>query len=192
MFLEFAREQANRELGKFRPYVHLLARLQVGPELQGKLDLSGVVQQTLLEAYQAWENLRDESEEKQAAWLRRALANNLADELRRLRRHKRDVGKERSLENLLTESSRRLGAWLIKDESAPSRVAERHEQALHIAEALAQLPDSQRRAVELRHLKGLSVSEVAANLGCSRSAVVGLLNRGVQKLRGLLQDRREE
>ena len=163
-----------------------------GAELQGKLDLSGVVQQTVLEAYQAWDKLREENEAKQAAWLRRALANNLADELRRLRRHKRDVGREHSLEKLLTESSYRLGNWLAEDHSAPGQVAERHEQALHVAEALALLPDSQRRAVELRHLKGLAVSEVAAELGCSRPAVVGLLNRGVRKLRELLEDQRGE
>ena len=45
-----------------------------------------------------------------------------------------------------------------------------------------------RRAVELRHLKGHSLAEIARELGCSKSAVVGLLHRGVQKLRGLLRE----
>lgn len=181
-------EEANRQLGKFREYLRLLARLQIGADLQGKLDLSGVVQQTLLEAYQTWEKLWKKSEAEQAAWMRQALANNLKDEVRRLRRGRRDVARECSLEQILDESSARIGAWLAVDESSPSQHAERHEQAIQVADALARLPESQRRAVELRHLKGLSVSDVAAELNCSRSAVVGLLHRGVQKLRAFLQD----
>jgi RNA polymerase sigma factor (sigma-70 family) len=56
-----------------------------------------------------------------------------------------------------------------------------------VYEELRQLPERQRRAVELRHLKGLAIAEVAAELNCSRSTVVGLLNRGVKGLRGLLE-----
>ena len=70
-------------LDGFREYLRLLARLQLSAKLSGKIDLSGVVQQTLLEAYQAQEFPSDVAQ--QAAWLRRALANNLTDEIRRLR-----------------------------------------------------------------------------------------------------------
>src|SRR5207302_7631297 len=67
-------------LERFREYLHLLGRLQLDARWQGKVDLSGVVQQTLLEAHQAWEQLRHWDEDRQAAWLRRALAHNLTDE----------------------------------------------------------------------------------------------------------------
>jgi RNA polymerase sigma-70 factor (ECF subfamily) len=179
-------EDPDRELRQYREYLSMLARLQVDRRLQGKIDLSGVVQQTLLEAHQAAEQLRGRSPAEKAAWLRRALARNLADEVRRLTRGRRDVGRERSLEDALEQSSARLEAWLAAEQSAPGRHAERQEQALRLAEALARLPERQRRAVELRHLKGLSIAEVAMELGCSRPTVVGLLNRGVKGLRGLL------
>ncbi len=63
-------------LDGFREYLRLLARLQVDSRLAGKTDLSGVVQQTLLEAYQARDDFPS-GPAQQAAWLRRVPANNL-------------------------------------------------------------------------------------------------------------------
>jgi RNA polymerase sigma-70 factor (ECF subfamily) len=54
---------------------------------------------------------------------------------------------------------------------------------------MACLPPDQRQVVELHHLKGMSLAEVAALMGRSRPAVAGLLFRGLNKLRDLLQDR---
>jgi hypothetical protein len=44
---------AGSLLERFRPYLHVLARTQVDRRLHDRIDLSGVVQQTLLEALQA-------------------------------------------------------------------------------------------------------------------------------------------
>jgi RNA polymerase sigma-70 factor (ECF subfamily) len=64
----------------------------------------------------------------------------------------------------------------------------RAEELLRLAAALAQLPEDQRRVVELHHLKGLLIAEVAEQMGRTRPAVVGLLCRGLKKLRELLRD----
>jgi RNA polymerase sigma-70 factor (ECF subfamily) len=190
--LSLASDDPGQELRKYREYLYLLARLHVDRRLQGKLDLSGVVQQTLLEAHQAADQLRGRSDDEKAAWLRKALAHNLADEVRKLRRGKRDVTRERSFEEAVEDSSARLASWLAVEASSPSQHAARAEQMLRLAEAMARLPDNQRRAVELRHLKALSLAQVAEELECSRPAVVGLLHRGVKRLRDLLRkDARE-
>jgi RNA polymerase sigma-70 factor (subfamily 1) len=179
-------EAYDRELQRYRDYLHLLARLQVNPRLQGKIDLSGVVQQTLLEAHQALEQLHGRSEEEKAAWLRRALANNLADEVRRLTRGKRNVGREQSLEAALEESSAKLEAWLAAEQSSPSRQAVRNEQLLRLSDALARLPEDQRQVIELHRLKGWSLTQVAEGMARTKTAVAKLLYRGLDKLHSLL------
>jgi RNA polymerase sigma-70 factor (ECF subfamily) len=173
---------------RFREYLHLLARLELPSWLRGKVDLSGVVQQTLLEAYQAESRLRGQSEAQIAAWLRRILANNLADEMRKLGAQVRDVARERSLEAGLEESSYRLEAWLAAEQHSPSQQAIHNEQLLHLADALGQIPEDQRRALEFHHLQGKSLVETAAELGRSKGAVASLIFRGLEKLRKLLAD----
>jgi RNA polymerase sigma-70 factor, ECF subfamily len=179
-------EQA-RTLEGFREYLRLLAGLQLSAGLAGKVDLSGVVQETLLEAYQVHDRLPTDPAE-QAAWLRRALTNNLTDEIRRRVGRGRARVTEQSLQQAIETSSPRLEARLASAESTPSRVAVRNEQLSRLAEALPRLPDDQRLAVELHHLQGLSLAEAGQRLGRSREAVAGLVFRGLKRLRTLLAE----
>src|SRR5689334_18521247 len=113
----------TRQWERFRDYLLLLGRLQLDADLQGKIDLSGVVQQTLLEAHLGMAQLQKLNEAQQAAWLRRALANNLMDEARKLGTASRDRARERSLEAALEESSCRLEAWLAAEQLSPDQQA---------------------------------------------------------------------
>src|SRR5262245_65828388 len=90
---------------RYRESLGLLARLHLDPRLQGKVDLSGIVQQTLLEAYLAKEQVRDQPSDRRLAWLRRVLANNLNDEVRKARSDKRDTRREKSLQAAIEKSS---------------------------------------------------------------------------------------
>jgi len=179
-------EDCGAELERFRAYLALLARLQLDPRFQGKVDLSGVVQQTLLEAYQALEQLRGMEEKQRLAWLRKVLANNLKDVVKKLRTKRRDVQRECPLEAALDASSARLEAVLASDDPSPSENAIRNEELLRLAAALGQLSKDRRRAVELQHLQGLKLAEVAQFMGKTKAAVAQLVHRGLQDLQALL------
>jgi RNA polymerase sigma-70 factor (ECF subfamily) len=181
----------ERPLEGYRDYLRLLARLQLGPRLRAKLDPSDVVQQAILQAHEGRAQFRGRTEAEWLAWLRAILANVLAAAGRRFETRAREVGRERSLEAELELSSSRLECLLAADQTSPSERAVRCEELLRLARALTGLPEDQRRVVELHHLKGLPVAEVARDMGRTRPAVVGLLYRGLKRLRELLHEQGE-
>ncbi len=82
-------ENAPRQpIEQYRSYLLLLARMQLDPRPSNKVDASDVVQQTLLEAHQKQEQFSGD-DAGMAGWLRKALANNIRDALRGLRRQRR-------------------------------------------------------------------------------------------------------
>jgi RNA polymerase sigma-70 factor, ECF subfamily len=172
----------------YRHYLGILARLQLDPRIWMKVDPSDIVQQTLLEAHQAFDQFQGRSEQELAGWLRQILARNIANAVRDLGRAKRDIGRERSLEASLQRSSVRLEALLAADEPSPSQQASQNERLARLAEALAELPGAQREAVTCRYLQGQPLAEIAQHMGRTTSAVMGLLHRGLVQLRTILHD----
>jgi RNA polymerase sigma factor (sigma-70 family) len=77
---------------------------------------------------------------------------------------------------------------LTGTDPSPSAQALRHEQFAQLAQALDQLDDDQRRAVELKHLQGLAVADIARFMGRTETAVGGLLRQGMRRLRLLLPE----
>jgi RNA polymerase sigma-70 factor, ECF subfamily len=178
-----------QDLERFRAYLGLLARLEVAPRLRDKVDLSGVIQQTLLEAHQGLTDgpARPRTDTETAAWLRSVLTHNLADVLRKLKARKRDIRREWSLNSTVDQSASRLERWLVAQQSSPSQQAIRQEELLRMAETLATLPEGQRKAIELHHLEGRSLADIAVELETTKAAVAGLLHRGLKNLRARLQ-----
>jgi RNA polymerase sigma-70 factor (ECF subfamily) len=173
------------EIEAYRDYLRLLARLQVASGFDNKVDISGVVQQTLWDAVRAPQSPENDGEVR--IWLRRLLANNLQDELRKAKAARRDMRRERSLEADLEASSARFEGWLKSQHSSPSHRAIRAEELNRLAVALSQLPEEQRTAIELHHLQGLQLQAIAEQLGRSKEAVASLLYRALKKLKTYLE-----
>jgi RNA polymerase sigma-70 factor (ECF subfamily) len=173
-------DELARRLESFRSYLSLLARVQLDHRLRAQLDPDDLVQQTLTRALEKRDRFRGSDDAQRAAWLRTLLSHTLIDAVRKCTRA---GGVVRSLEAAIEQSSARLEAALAADQTSPSGRAERQEGFLRLADALAALPEDQRQAVELKHLQGLALVEVAGRLGRTVPAVAGLLHRALRALR---------
>jgi RNA polymerase sigma-70 factor (ECF subfamily) len=167
-----------------RDWLRWQAGVLLDDRLRGKVDVSDVVQDTLLKACQHRDQLRGQSEGEKRAWLRRILANTLTDLVRCYPQgRKRNVGREQSLDEALRRSSVRLADGLADSSVGPEHKAEQQERLLWLAAGLAGLPEEQRQAVQLRHLHGCAVDEIARQMNRSIASVAGLLRRGLDTLR---------
>ncbi len=170
-------------LERFRSYLGLLARLQLAPALRGKIDLSGVVQITLYEAHRVLATNPNTDDSGLLALLRRLLANNLADEVRKSLALRRSLDRQESLDADLEGSAARLRAFAAGAFSSPEELASRAEEQLRLVAALEALPEPQRQAIELHYLQGRTLAEVAEALQRSKGSVAGLVQRGLLILR---------
>lgn len=100
-FMEKPEGNSEKGLEHYRTYLGLLAREQFDARLRTKIDPSDIVQQTLAEAFEHEDQFRGQSSAQKAGWLRKILANNLADAHRRFGAAKRDIAQERALDAAL-------------------------------------------------------------------------------------------
>jgi RNA polymerase sigma-70 factor, ECF subfamily len=177
----------GRLLEMYRAYLIVLARVQIGRRLQGKVDASDLVQEAFLGACRDFPQFRGTTEREFLAWLRQILASLLANLVRHYQgTQRRDVRLERRLTVELDQSSQALNGSLVAGQCSPSQHAMRREQSVLLAEALGRLPEEWRELLILRHLDGLSFPEVAERLGRSVDSLKKQWPRALASLRRLL------
>jgi RNA polymerase sigma-70 factor (ECF subfamily) len=177
----------GRLLDQYANYLVLLAGVQIGRRLQGKVDPADLVQETFLEAHRHFEQFRGQTEAELVSWLRHIQVALLANLIRRYFGTKgRDIRLERELTFEADQSSRLLDAGFADGHSSPSQQAVRREQGVLLADALAQLPDDYRITILLRNLEGLPFAEVAQRMGRSEDSVQKLWIRALAQLRRIM------
>ena len=173
-------------VAQYEPYLRMLARTRMRRAYQAKMGASDVVQQAMLQAVQAFEQFRGQTEEEFMAWLRQILARHLCHVDRDLHRDKRDIRREHSMEQQLAASSMRIRNLLAGDGPTPSQNVLLGEHVMRLSQAIDRLPESQGEAIRLHYIEGLKLSEVAEQLGKTSGAIAGLMHRGMKTLRAQL------
>jgi RNA polymerase sigma-70 factor (ECF subfamily) len=180
-------EAFGRLLEAYRGRLRSVAERKLRGPVAARVDASDVVQQTFLEAHQCIGQFLGRNEPELVAWLESILRHTVAKTIRdHTLLQKRDVRRERPLQALSPVDSA-APPELDAGHSTPSQGAMRHEDEERLARALEALPADQRVAVNLRHLQGRSLADIARHLGRTEAATAGLIRRGLQALRKQLR-----
>ena len=151
------------------PYLRGFVRRRLGDNDA----LEDVVQNVLVSLHRARHTFR--GDRPSGPWPPAVARNAVIDQVRaRARRRRREVS---------------LEADGVPEPVAPEPSRENTVLGPDLVEALAALPVSQREAVEMIHVQGLSVSEAASLAGVSRAALKVRAHRGYRALRFLLVGR---
>jgi RNA polymerase sigma-70 factor, ECF subfamily len=162
-------------------YLHLLARSHLRNGARGPVDASDMVQQAMLQAHRKREQFRGQTEAEFRGWLRRILANVIADAFQKQQ--------PKAVLQELDNSAARLDHFLQGEITTPSQRVQRQELHARLAAALDEMPDDMRAALELRYLEQppWPLDRIAEHLGRpTPKAVAGLLARALEKLRASL------
>ena len=169
------------DLGQYREYLRTCLE-RISPKYQAKFDASDIVQETLADAQQHLADFRGKSEVELSSWLRRMLTRNLIDAVRKLRSRKRDIATERRLQRSNLRSGQLTSVAIRAEQTSPSGRAIKNEEQRQLQSILESLPETQRIAITLHHLEGMTLAHVAAKMNRSTAAVAGLIHRGLVTL----------
>jgi RNA polymerase sigma-70 factor, ECF subfamily len=116
-------------------------------------------------------------------WLARVADNAFRDELDRLHAGKRDIRKERSLDDRGSLGGTRLrGSPLGLSTTTPSMIMSEKEDLARLERAMDTLKAEHREVIVLARIEGLPYSEIADRLGKSVDAVKMLASRAIVAL----------
>jgi len=177
----------GRLLELYRRDLGVMAQSLMDPSLRSRVASSDLVQETLLEAHRDFERFAGKNKRGLAAWLHKILVRNLADQANFHHAVRRDVRRDRSLDDQPKSSAPALVDALTASISTPSDQAVRQEEADALAEALERLPADYRTVFILRNLEGVAFEEIASRMGRSPNAVRMIWERALVKLSQTLE-----
>jgi RNA polymerase sigma-70 factor, ECF subfamily len=166
----------------YREYLLLIARRELGADLQVKQSPSDLVQETWATAQKQFGAFRGNTEAELRAWLRRLLLTKV-DYVRRYWRdiEKRRIGLERGLAPAASPESKDLE--LTDKAPSPCDEAIQEETLGALQQALARLPDDYRLVIQLRLRENRPFKEIACVMTRSKDAVQKLFARAIERLR---------
>lgn len=174
-----SRDSLGQALQSFRHYLLEIARVELDPVLRAKGGASDLVQETFLEASQAFSHFHGASRAELRAWLRCLLLHHVAKHGRRFRTtRKRGIDREIALD----AASAGAGTLPARQET-PSQAVVADEEMERLQAALARLPADYRDIVRLRYQEGRSFEEIAVHIGRTANAARLLWLRAVERVK---------
>lgn len=163
-----------------------MARRRLGPRLRAKEDPDDLAQTTFREAVRDFSSYGYRGEGSLLRWLIQILQNKIRDRAEFYSAGKRDLGKERSMDGGPTEDAPTFEP--MADDLSITRQVQRDENYHLLREALTELSDDHRQAIQLVFFQGLTLREAGEQMeGRSEDAVRMMLRRAEGRLGEILK-----
>ena len=154
-------------LKRLQPFLNSIAARHNDPRSRSKQGLSDIVQQSFVRVIENFDNFRGNCGAELRGWLKQLVINEIRQVNRRLHQQRRDLKRERSLD----EKRELEGSTISTPEPNAESQAMQAEEVQQLRQSMSDLDPSQRRIVELRAFENLTFAEIASRLGRSQDAV---------------------
>lgn len=182
-------EASHDLLERYRNYLMVLASIGTDKDLRAKVGDSDLVQETMIQAHEDFDQFRGMTEGELLGWLRSILSTKQAYLARRYYGTKaRDPKLEEQLRSDIDHSSDELHHAFAANDTSPSQHVVNRERAVLLADALSLLPSHYREVVLRHQIQGQSLTSVALSMERSVDSVKKLWARAIVQLRSALKD----
>lgn len=165
-----------------RPHLRHFLRCRLNKVLSSRLDASDVIQEVFIRAQKNVETYLEEPKVPPVIWLRQLAHHVVQDTHRRHFRQLRNPYQEQqNCDDVLI-------ANLIDSTDSVNTAYQRREIAESLRSLLKELSEMDREVLELRHLEGYSISEIAAMLELNSEAIKKRYYRALKRFRSILEE----
>jgi RNA polymerase sigma-70 factor (ECF subfamily) len=173
-------------LGHHRDALRRFVEVRLDPRLAARVDPSDLVQETQLEVVRRMDDYLRRRPMPFHLWLRKTAYERLLDLHRHhIQRRKRSVRREVALPE---QSSLLLARPLLGSASTPSQHLQAKELAERVAAVVAELSETDREVLLLRHTEGMPFEEIACLLDIDAAAARKRFGRALIRLQQGLSD----
>jgi RNA polymerase sigma-70 factor (ECF subfamily) len=169
-------------LEEHRPRLLTMVRRRLDPKLNPRLDAEEILSDAFLQAQRRWAVFQAQSELKPYPWLYRIVLDCLIEAWRHETRGPRDVHRQMPLPE---QTSLQLGLGLVHPGTSPSEALARDELCQRVRLVMAQLKDSDREILLMRHFDDLSYADISGVLGIPESTAQQRYHRALGRLSDL-------
>ena len=179
-FLEGSEEAFNRLVLAHQKRAYNIAYKFLG----NHEDANDVAQDAFVRVYRNIHKFRGHSSFQ--TWLYKIILNLARNRYRKMKRRKED--KQVSLDNPLLQDEGEISREIADETYSPERGMRSKEIQQQVQAALEKIAPEHRQVAVLRHIEGLSYTEMSEILGCAEGTIKSRLHRARQELREYLRE----
>ena len=155
---------------------------KIGVDWQGKIDAEDVLQEAYLGVFTGIAQFTHQGEDSFYHWVTRIIEHRFLDQVRALRRKKRDAAREIAIDPNHASKHQAMLDRIMPDFMTASRIMRRQDAVGAMLLCMAKLPEEYRQAVQRLYLDEEPIKQVAADMGKTEDALRRLAGRAVERL----------